>query len=82
MGKSAKHRGKQKHYDSFDDYEDFDYDFDLDEWAEDAPTPERRRFDDNDSFTARRKIERRRDMKRLYSQLDEWEDFGSQHAWD
>jgi len=32
-------------------------------------------------FSARRKIERRNDMKKLYSQLDEWEQFGDRVDW-
>jgi len=30
---------------------------------------------------ARRRIERYRDMKSLYSELDEWEEFGSRDEW-
>ncbi|MDX1460956.1 MAG: hypothetical protein R3348_07860 [Xanthomonadales bacterium] len=48
--------------DDFDEYEDFgDHDFDFDD------------DEDERRFSARRKIERRRDAKRVRSELDEWE---------
>ena len=43
------------------------------EWGDDFDTEER--------FSARRKIERRNDVRRLYSQLDEFEEFGDSPDW-
>jgi hypothetical protein len=36
---------------------------------------------DENRITARRQIERRREMKKLYSELDEWEQFGDYDDW-
>ena len=76
--KSRKHRQKLD-FDVFENFDDgFDDDFELRELSNDD-------WDDWDAdegkFTARRKIERRRDMKKLYSQLDDWEEFGSHVDW-
>ena len=66
--------------------EDFEGDFDIDMDSEDLPY---RMYNDDwdkddqvpDRFSARRKIERRRDMKKVFSDLDEWEQFGDDNAW-
>lgn len=68
--------------DTFDDEFDDEFDDDLemaslgwdeDEWEENDG--------DQDRFSSRRKIERRRDMKKVYSDLDEWDQFGSDEGW-
>ena len=73
-----------KKYDPYDDLDDFyDDEIDIHELSRDFYSTERDDFYGGDpSITARRKIERRRDMKRLYSQLDEWEEFGESTNWD
>jgi hypothetical protein len=59
-----------------DDFDDiFDDEFNWDELSRDIYSTEWSGERDRD-ISARRKIERRRDMKRLYSQLDDWEEFG------
>lgn len=66
--------------------EDFEGEFDIDLDSEDLPY---RMYNDDwdkddqvpDRFSARRKIERRRDMKKVFSDLDEWEQFGDDNAW-
>ena len=76
---SKKRKARQKM--TFDPYDDMDFMYDDDVEIKDIA----RDFYSADSryesavesrITARRQIERRRDMKNLYSQLDEWEDFG------
>ncbi|MBT8062395.1 MAG: hypothetical protein HKO64_12565 [Xanthomonadales bacterium] len=63
----------------FDDEFDFDFEDELeiaslagydDEWDEEDDVQGR--------FSPRRKIERRRDMKKVYSDLDDWDQFGSE----
>jgi hypothetical protein len=71
-------------FDPFDEFED-GYEDELDvkalskemqgsDWDDDS-------FETEERFSARRKIERRNDMKKLYSQLDEWEQFGDRVDW-
>ena len=38
-------------------------------------------FETEERFSARRKIERRDDMRKLYSQLDDFEEFGDSNDW-
>jgi hypothetical protein len=60
-----------------DDFDDlFDDDFDANELSKDISSTEWGDDDLDSSVNARRKIERRKDIKKLYSQLDEWEEFG------
>jgi hypothetical protein len=83
----AKKVGKKYRELDFDPYDEVDdlYDDELDvkelsrdiystEWGDDYLEPEER-------FSARRKIERRNDMRKLYSQLDEFEQFGDRGDW-
>lgn len=63
-------------HDDFDDLEDLGYlskDFYSTDW-EDPSGPESR-------FSTRRKIERRNDLKKLYSQFDEFDDFELGNDW-
>jgi hypothetical protein len=83
MSKKARKKYKELDFDPFDEFDDlYDDDLDVKElsreiqhagWDDYFETEER--------FSARRKIERRNDMKRLYSQLDEWEQFGDRVDW-
>lgn len=50
------------------DLDDLSRDIYSTEWGNEEFDPER--------VSARRKIERRQEMKRLYSQLQDWEEFG------
>jgi len=83
MGRKAKKHGQYEDFDSFDEFENgFENDFDIKDLSRDFFSTERDDYySTNDRFTARRKIERRRDMKKLYSQLDEWEEFGGRSDW-
>jgi len=60
--------------DSFDDL--FEDDFDASEPPKSIHIADWSDDNADARFTARRKIERRKDTKKLYSQLDEWEEFG------
>lgn len=84
---SKKRKFRQKidleSFDDFDDYEEiFDEDEDLSDIARDFNSSD---WDDDYKadrrMSARRKIERRRDMQRLYSQLDDFEEFGDHANW-
>lgn len=68
------------HADADDLYDDSEFDIGelaweifSTEWGDDFETEER--------FSARRKIERRDDMRKLYSQLDDFEEFGDPNDW-
>lgn len=81
-----KHRSGVQNFDSdpYDDYEeDFDDEYDgigdlakdfySTDW-EDPSGSERR-------FSTRRKIERRNELKELYSLIDDWDDFDLSNEW-
>jgi hypothetical protein len=83
MAKKARKKYKELDFDPLDEFDDL-YDDDMDirdlpreiqggGWDDYMETEER--------FSARRKIERRNDIKKLYSQLDEWEQFGDRFDW-
>jgi hypothetical protein len=83
MAKKARKKYKELDFDPLDEFDDlYSDDLDVKElsreiqqggWDDYLDTEER--------FSARRKIERRNDMKKLYSQLDEWEQFGDRVDW-
>lgn len=67
-------------YDGLDDLDDDN--IDIEDIARDFFSADRRYdFDADNRITARRQIERRRDMQRLYSELDDWEEFGDNSDW-
>lgn len=87
---ATKHRPKawefeQNPYDSYETDMDDDLDEDLDdigdlsrdfystEWEDPSGSEER--------FSTRRKIERRNDLKQLYSQFEEWDEFDLGTDW-
>jgi hypothetical protein len=77
MGKRARKNYRNVSIENEDDFDDlFDDDFDANELSKDIYSTEWGDDDQDSSFNARRKIERRKDVKKLYSQLDEWEEFG------
>lgn len=90
MGSRKRSKSSKFDSDSYDDdfdYDDFDYEDDLGsddlrkvskdfystDW-EDPSGPESR-------FSSRRKIERRNDLKRLYSQFDEYDELDLGNDW-
>lgn len=80
--KKRKHRQKMK-VDLYQDYDDyFDEDFDINDIAKDFYGEEWNYYEESDDrMTARRKIEKRNDLKKLYSQLDDFEEFGEPAGW-
>ena len=82
---SKKRRYRQKF--EFDPYDDFDFnddyvdEADIKDIARDFYSTLSDYEHDESRITARRQIERRRDMKRLYSELDDWEEFGASDDW-
>lgn len=84
MGRKAVKQYRELENDLYDDYDDlYDDDDDLKGLVKDVRST--RDWDDYfasvEKMSARRKIERRRDMKKLYSQLDDWEEFGENINW-
>jgi broad specificity phosphatase PhoE len=84
MAKKARKKYKELDFDPYDEFdESFDEELDVKELSREIQSGE---WDDyyeetEERFSARRKIERRNDMKKLYSQLDEWEQFGDRVDW-
>jgi hypothetical protein len=81
---SRKRKLRQKM--DFEPYDDVDFiyddDMDIKDIARDFYSTDRNYdLEEESRITARRQIERRRDMKKLYSELDEWEEFGSYDDW-
>jgi hypothetical protein len=83
MGRKAGKPGQRSDFDPYDDFDDgYDDEIDIGDLSRDFYSTDRGDYYGTDgSFSARRKIELRRDMKKLYSQLDEWEEFGEQTDW-
>jgi hypothetical protein len=82
MGKKSGKNPREFELDEIDDFDDLD-DLDVKGLSRDIYSAE---WDDEyeekqDRADARRKIERRRDMKRLYSELNDWEEFGLNEDW-
>lgn len=85
MAKKAGKKYRELDFDPYDDADDLYGDAEFGEselsrdihgagWGDDY-------LDDEERFSARRKIERRKDMRKLYSQLDEFEEFGDRADW-
>jgi hypothetical protein len=83
MAKRARKKFKEADFDPYDEFDDvFDEDFDVKELSREIPAGGwDDYFDTEERFSARRRIERRNDIKKLYSQLDEWEQFGDRADW-
>jgi len=81
MGKKARKSYRNVSIVDDDDFDDlFDDEFDADGLSGESYGASLEDQDDKDrGINARRRIERRKDTKKLYSQLDEWEEFGSNH---
>jgi len=84
MGRKHRRKSQEFDFDPYDDYEDefedglddigyLSKDFYSTDW-DDPSGPESR-------FSSRRRIERRNDLKKLYSEIDDWDDFDVQNEW-
>lgn len=77
MGKKARKNYRNLEIGDADDFDDlFEDDLDASEPSRSIHIADWKDDDVDARFSARRKIERRKDTKKLYSQLDEWEEFG------
>jgi hypothetical protein len=83
MTKKARKKYKELDFDPFDEFDDlYDDDLDVKELSREVRNAGwGDYFESEERFSARRKIERRNDMRKLYSQLDEWEQFGDRADW-
>jgi hypothetical protein len=82
MGKKARKKHRELEFEPMDEFDDlYDDELDVRELTGSADSEWGEYYDSEASFSARRKIERRNDMKKLYSQLDEWEQFGDRADW-
>ena len=83
MARKSRKKPTEK-FDLFDDFDDFDLDEDLDlerlsrnlkseEWGDP--------YESSPRGSSRRQIERRQELKRLYSELNDWEEFGETERW-
>jgi hypothetical protein len=83
MAKKARKKFKELDFDPLDEFDDaYDQEFDVKDVARDSSNGGwDDHYDTEEHFSARRKIERRNDIKKLYSQLDEWEQFGDRNDW-
>jgi hypothetical protein len=65
-------------FDPYDDFDDLDdSDLAMRDLAKDFYSTDWDEYYEDDNMTARRKIERRRDYEKVYSQLDEWEEYAN-----
>ena len=83
MAKKARKQNREFEFEPFDDLDDmYDDDFDLKELSKDFFSTEWNEPSQRSSHgTARRKIERRNEMRKLYSELNDWEEIGQTDDW-
>ena len=83
MSKKGREKIRVYEFDSFSDDNEMDFDdFDFEDLTRDVHSVERDEiFEKEERFSTRRKIERRNDMKQLYSQIDDWDDTDNRHHW-
>jgi hypothetical protein len=63
-------------FDPYDEFEDLeDSELSMKDLARDFYSTDWDEYMEDGNMTARRKIERRRDYQKVYSELDEWEEF-------
>lgn len=75
MAKKRRHHTKMD-FDPYDDFEDLDdSELSMKDLARDFYSTDWDEYFEDSNMTARRKIERRRDYQKVYSELDEWEEF-------
>jgi len=84
MAKKAPKHTSDLDFDPYDDFDElYDDDFDLKELSKDFFSTEWNEPTHRSSHgTARRKIERRNEMRKLYSELNDWEEFGQNENWN
>jgi hypothetical protein len=75
MAKKPRKRAKFKLDDIEDFYDTFEKDFNSARYSRDTYSAEWGDYEREARHDTRRRVERRRDMKKAYSQLDEWEKF-------
>lgn len=83
MGKRARKHSRDFDFDPYDDFDDlYDDDLEKKEFARDIYSTEWGDHIEKDKrISSRRQIERRNEMKKLYSQLDDFEEFGEHSDW-
>lgn len=83
MSKKGREKFRVYEIDPFSDDDDLDVDdFDYEDLTREVHSVERDEiFEKEERFSTRRKIERRNDMKELYSQFDEWDESDSRNHW-
>ena len=83
MAKKARNHKRETDFDPYDEFDDiYDDDLDLKElprafFSTEGNEPMQR----TSHGSARRKIERRNEMRKLYSELNDWEEFGQDENW-
>ncbi len=83
MARKGRKHTRELDFDPFDDFDDlYDDDLDLKELSRDFLGSDLDEAPGRGSHgSARRKIERRNEMRRLYSELNDWEEFGQDENW-
>ncbi len=83
MGKKSRKHHRDLNWIPFDGFDDiYDEDMDIKDLSRDIYSTDWGGYSERvDRSSTRRKIERRSDMKKLYSELNDWEEFGSRESW-
>ncbi len=83
MGKKSRKHRRDLDWIPFDGFDDiYDEELDIKDFSRDIYSTDLGDYSEKeDRSSTRRKIERRGDMKRLYSELNDWEEFGSHESW-
>jgi hypothetical protein len=83
MAKKSRKDTREIEFDPYDDFDDvYDDDIDLKSLSRDFFSTEWNEPSQRTSHgSARRKIERRNEMRKLYSELNDWEEFGQNENW-
>ena len=86
MGKKSRTQKRKSEdiFENFDDLYDNDVDLDLDELSMDihGMEPVDYYYEQATSGNVRRTIERRSDMRKLYSQLNDWDEYDERESWN
>ena len=89
MARKSRKRKKVKldineDFNDFEDFENFDEEFDSDEFIHDTQNTDwdEYYYERDSRKGGRRRSERREDMKKLYSQLEEWEEYEHRMRWN
>jgi hypothetical protein len=83
MSKKGRDKFRVHEIDPFSDDDPLDFDdFDYEDLTREVHSVERDEiFEKEERFSTRRKIERRKEMKELYSQFDEWDESDQRNHW-